>query len=132
MKLTRERLAEMKAAKMAACDWRRDLFTITEGGTEADERKLSEYFSKFLPPGSRCPACLNEFAKGILGAFLGAADGMTSLEWGLAHGECFCIKCRYPFRALHYDVGPMKSLNVALPYHPDGLFFDDPETKEEE
>ncbi len=125
--MNRERLAEMKAAQMPKCAWK-DVFTITEGTIdEADERKLTEYFSKFLPPQDKCPGCQNEFAKGVLGAFLGGASGMTGLEWGLAHGECFCLKCRYPFRALHYDVGPLKSLRFSLPYHPDGLFYDEPE-----
>jgi hypothetical protein len=77
---------------------------------------LDAYLAAFAvspKPGTciRCSAPLG----GMFGAF----------EWGLAHGEGFCGRCKYPGRAIHYvnlgeEYGEL-TVRTIVQYHPDDV-----------
>lgn len=122
-----EKLPEMKAANLPRLDWRTMVSGETDKLESADVAALDEYFAAFIQldfnaEERECPCCHSKFGKnGIMGFLMAGADGHATLEWGIAHGEAACSKCRYPYRVYHRDVGPIKFLNVGLPYHPDEL-----------
>jgi hypothetical protein len=116
-----------------ALTWR-DVLTLNEGSTLSDteQTSLNEYFGQFADPKRNdkgetlCVGCsLPFYNDGLMSALLGASPGRTSYEWGIAHGICKCIKCGWPARAYHYDIGKddagqpiIKRMNVTLPFHP--------------
>lgn len=109
-------LQALKDKGLPRLDWR-TIFKV-EGTdiTDADNKAMDEYFSQFLAPGP-CPKCGSQLTGDILKQFI----GLATFTWGLAHGEGFCSKCKYPARAYHRNVGPIEFLNMVLPYHPDEL-----------
>lgn len=96
------------------------IFEGTESLSEADSKVLAEYFRAFTNVEGKCPGCGATLGGG-LSEFL---TGGATFIWGIAHGEGTCRKCGYPCRALHYDIGPIKTLPLILPYHPDELSFE--------
>ncbi len=105
-----KRLEEIKSKNMPKLNWREILDAKGDISTEHSEA-LTEYFSKFVKSDG-CPNC---GAKG-LGPF-------NNVAWHIQHGEAYCTTkdCGWPYRGIHYDVGPIKALTLFLPYHPDGL-----------
>lgn len=115
----------MAPSEMNRFNWR-DVIAV-KGDDEqawAFTAKLDEYFSQFaemprrdidlgLMGGSHC--CVNCGA--LVGGFLG------TVRWGLVHGEAFCDRCNWPYRAHHRpsdEDGEIFSLtNFLLPYHED-------------
>lgn len=92
------------------------------------EAAVDKYFAQFIQLEFKedseraCPCCQSKFgANGIVGFLMAGAEGHATLEWGLGHGEATCSKCCYPYRVYHRDIGPIKFLNIGLPYHPDEL-----------
>ena len=126
-------LETMKAANLPRLDWR----TMVSGGadqlSEEDTAALDGYFQQFIQldfsghAERECPCCRAKFGKdGIVGFLMAGAEGYATLEWGIANGEASCSKCHYPFRVYHRDVGPIKFLNIGLPYHPEELRVNKP------
>jgi hypothetical protein len=114
------RLTELKAANMPHVTWH-DVFVT--GIDELPElNATNEYFSRFVqvPVDERgcvlCVCCGAILAGGLLGVLLGDTFRRT-----LTHGEGECRNCRWPSRALHYNVGPIRRLEAILQYHPDGI-----------
>lgn len=118
-----EKLPQMQSANLPRFDWR----SIVESGADQlgddDTKALDEYFVQFTPKiDNKCPCCQSSFGdNGIASFLLAGAIGHTTLEWGLANGEAFCVTCGWPYRVYHRNVGPIRQLNYALPYHPDEL-----------
>lgn len=80
----------------------------------AEAVAMANYFRRYAEPSKDCLGC---------GAALSGLFGLIgTFTWGIAHGEGVCRDCGYPYRALHYDVGPIKSFNMILPHHPDDLY----------
>lgn len=124
----KDNLATMQAANLPRLDWRTMLKGDLDKLSSEDVAALDTYFQHFIQldftddPEHRCPCCQSSFGKdGLVGWFMAGADGHATLEWDIAHGEAFCSRCKYPFRVYHRDVGPIKFLNLGLPYHPDEL-----------
>lgn len=109
-------LAELQAADLPRADWRD--FLKGEGLTPEHEAAFDAYFKQFLPPGV-CVMCGAQQGGDVLAGILGTAK----FQWAIAHGEGFCNAdgCHYPGRAYHYDVGPIKKMNLILQYHPSEL-----------
>lgn len=105
-------LDTLKASGIARLDWR-DLLTLTGELTDEETAAMDKYFSRFVKSDKgKCISC--ELVQGgLISALLGG------FRWGLAHGEGRCSRCGWPGRALHYDVGPIKRLEIILQYHPD-------------
>ncbi len=117
MKLTDERIEELRAKQLPRLDWR-DLFDVTEGQvTIEDAAAMSAYFSRFVMSPEGKGGCINcELVQGgLISALLGG------FRWGLAHGEGSCSRCGYPARAIHYEVGIIRRLEAIFQYHPDEL-----------
>lgn len=124
-----------------------DLGDWKEGADPRIMKIIDDYFHQFIAPirdpkitnGEEttqevCPACGEGFT-GLL-ASLGVGAG---IEWGLAHGEGNCSKCRWPYRGHHfiYDPEELQSAeaapgaakpeplltihNMFLAYHPDNV-----------
>lgn len=110
-------LKTLQEAALPHLDWRDILKVEGEGLSEADVAAMTEYFSHFLKPGGGCVKCSAQQGGDILDAFIGKAK----FTWGLTNGEGFCSDCKYPARAYHREVGPIKFLNMILQYHPDEL-----------
>lgn len=66
--------------------------------------RLSEYLTAFISPVKSdrpsidCPCC---------GAMIYSGGGpldalLSSFEWGLAHGDGFCGRCKWPIRMYHF------------------------------
>jgi hypothetical protein len=106
------------ALNLPRLSWR-DVFEIKgDGFTDEDAAVLDAYLSKFtMRDGNLCPGCDAPLSGDMVAQLLGAA----TFTWGLAHGEGFCRKCRYPARAYHRDFGPVKFVSAVLPYHPEEL-----------
>lgn len=118
-------LQRLKDANLPRMSWR-DVLTIKEGEAlpEADEKALSEYFRRFVKTeGGKCVCCGDvqggSFEDSMM-AFLGVGKA-SRFTWGLAHGEGHCSNCKWPARAYHFDVGPIKRFGAILQYHPDEL-----------
>jgi hypothetical protein len=89
---------------VATIDIVKDADTLSEGARS----RLSEYLSGFHAPaykenaggertGIACPACDSRVYSGdILDALL------PGFEWGIAHGDGFCISCKWPIRMYHF------------------------------
>lgn len=94
-----------------------DVFTVNEGETAdpAIVAELDKYLAHFTP--GPCPGCGAPLTGDLIHQFIGAA----TFTWGLAHGEGFCSKCKYPARAYHRDIGPIVRFEKVLAYHPDEL-----------
>jgi hypothetical protein len=129
-RMTRERLAELKAANLPIMR-ATDVADIKEQGEEATKAMaiLDDYLKIFVKPDEhgKCICCgARQGAKNIVDAMLEGA----AFKWGLAHGEGFCSRCHYPARAYHFlkldDSGEESRLCIILQYHPDGLSFDHP------
>jgi hypothetical protein len=102
-----------------------DYFSKPEGaGEEAEalaDDELSRwdaYLSQFARlTEAQCLCCGTPlrcaFGLGLLGGF----------EWGLAHGEGHCSRCRYPMRGHHRVDGLGTIRNLFLAYHPSTLSF---------
>lgn len=117
-------LAAAKAEHWPRLSWR-DVFNVTGEDADAiDDAALFDYFARFLPIQHHetsktciaCAGCGERLSGGLMGFLMGA-----TFEWGIAHGEGFCRECGYPGRAIHYDVGPIKRIEIVLQYHPDEL-----------
>lgn len=115
------KLDELKAARMPRLYWRTILAPEWDETTEEGRAwvaALDAYFVHFVRFG-KCVAC-GEHLTGLFGSF----------RWGLANGEGECGACGYPARGIHRNVGPIKSLHLALQYHPDELAISaDPESE---
>lgn len=109
-------IARLKKENLERLDWR-DLFK--EDGVASlpkeDSEAMDEYFRQFLKPGQGCVSCGKKQSGGdnIIDQFLD-----SHFTWGMANGEGFCSNCKYPARAYHRSVGPIKFLNMILQYHP--------------
>lgn len=132
-KLTPEKLDELHAKALPRVT-HADLLTVTKGEfTSEDKYALDTYLSKFVKPQTNdagkhtCVGCDHVIRGGIEGFMLGGAPDSCTMEWGLAHGECFCSNCGWPARAYHFDVGPIKRMEIVLQYHPDGISIRNPE-----
>lgn len=118
-------LQRLKDANLPRMSWR-DVLTVKEGEAlpEADEKALTEYFAHFVKTeDGKCVCCgerqgggFDEAIKGMLGI-----SGGSRFTWGIVHGEGFCSACKWPARAYHFDVGPIKRFEAILQYHPDEL-----------
>ena len=70
---------------------------------EAARARLAEHLSHFLKPKLadncvQCPCC-----GGALWHGGGVLDALCStFRWGLAHGDGFCGRCKWPVRFYHY------------------------------
>ena len=108
-------LPELQAAHLPRLDWRELL--VGKDLTPDEEQTLADYFQHFVIPGPCIKCGAQQGGKSEIDALLGLAH----FRWGIAHGEgqCSVEGCGYPARALHYDVGPIKRLNLILQYHPD-------------
>lgn len=124
MKAEKE-LRRLQDANLPRLNWR-DVLTVKDGEqlSEADEKALSEYFARFVKTdGGKC-VCCGDVQGGNLEASMMAALGVgraARFTWGIAHGEGFCSTCKWPARAYHFDVGPIKRMEAILQYHPDEL-----------
>ena len=123
-----EQLETMKAAQLPRLDWRTLVASGADELSADDTSALDDYFKQFIQlefkedSECKCPCCQSNFGKnGIVSFLMADAEGYATLEWGIANGEAACSKCRYPYRVYHRDVGPIKFLNIGLPYHPDEL-----------
>jgi hypothetical protein len=113
-------------------DWR----TLIEPKAETPPdiiAALDKYFEPFAqgpftvkPDGKRdfgkqpCLKCDAPLSGGLAEALLGEGG----FEWGLAHGEGHCRKCRWPARAYHFikdaDGKDLMSIRgFIIQYHPD-------------
>lgn len=116
-------LHDLQHAHLPRLDWR-DIFTVKGELDPAEVHALEAYFSRFLHPAKApakagaCVRCGEVQGGSLIDALF---SGGARFTWGLAHGEGFCEVCKYPGRALHYDVGPIKALRIILQYHPDDL-----------
>lgn len=112
-RITQERLNEL--ASLPRLNWR-DMFAAEDGITPEDEAAMDSYFAKFVKmDGGKCINCAR-----TQGGFRAALIG-GGFTYDLTHGEGHCRTCGYPGRANHYDIGPIKSLEVILQYHPSQL-----------
>jgi hypothetical protein len=111
-------LKSLQEAQLPRLDWR-SFIKVTEGELSyADVSALDNYFRQFVSNKDGCIMCgAQQGAKDIVDAFLCKAR----FEWGLANGEGFCGACKYPARAYHRNVGPIKFFQAILQYHPDEL-----------
>ncbi len=100
--------------------------TVDEVFTVHSGEEFTEYLAEYLKPFAspifkdekkeeflclKCGKSLNQF---MLGTF----------QWGLAHGEGFCGKCKWPARLYHYlklPDGTEGKITLMLQYHPDGV-----------
>lgn len=121
-------LQVMKAAHLPRMNWRTMVSAGADQLSAEDAAALDSYFQQFIQLDFTentervCPCCQSKFgSNGIVSFLMAGAEGHATLEWGIANGEATCSKCRYPYRVYHRDVGPIKFLNVGLPYHPDEL-----------
>lgn len=128
---TPKTLGELQSLGLPHLDWR-DLMKA-EGLNAEDESALSAHFAAFIPwqrdaeENPVCVSCGRRFYTDMLtSALLGGSEGTARLNWSLAHGEAHCSGCGYPARMIHYDVGPIKRLNLGLQYHPDVLKAEGP------
>ena len=133
-------VAELKALGLPHLAWQ-DILTPTEGAApiaDSDAATLADYFGQFAKlteddKGRRkCPGCDKPIEGGLMGAILGGAPHLTTLEWGMANGEAHCAKCGYPFRVYHRNIGGdadplIEFVQMGLAYHPDGLREREPE-----
>lgn len=108
-------LEDLQAANLPHCDWR-SFITVEGDLTPEETAALDVYFQHFLPPGP-CVKCGAAQGGDALDGLLGRAK----FTWGIAHGEGYCSTtgCGYPARAYHYNVGPIRRLEMILQYHPD-------------
>ena len=124
----KRQLSVMQKSALPHLDWRTLVSSGADQLSAEDSAALDSYFRQFIQTDftedseRRCPCCQSSFGKnGLVGFLMAGAEGHATLEWGMANGEAMCSRCRYPFRVYHRDVGPIKFLNCALPYHPDEL-----------
>jgi hypothetical protein len=101
------RLLEAAKAKNLPHPTVEQVFEVKGEFPDLDRQALETYLKKFCWTEGRCPLCDSELA--------------YSLIWALQHGEATCIRCGYPARVLHYDVGPIERVTCSLPYHPSGI-----------
>lgn len=118
------RLAELHKNPPPTMDWMNHVNDPKTELTEDDKIALDTYFRKFCRPDGTCPGCRRELPNMMIEAMIGESIGKTRLEWGLVHGEAFCVTCRYPYRGLHYNIGPFDRIQLFLAYHPSGLSYD--------
>lgn len=70
--------------------------------SEADKATLTEYLTGFLAPvigetAVSCPCCgAHVYGGGVIDALL------STFTWGLAHGDGFCSRCKWPIRMYHF------------------------------
>lgn len=119
---------DLKNAHLPRCDWREFLkFTPSPEQPflpQKDVDALDEYFKHFLPPNKDCIKCgAQQGVESPLDIFLG--KGL--FRFGIQHGEGRCMMggCNWPARAIHYDIGPIKKLEMILQYHPDVVKWED-------
>ena len=105
-------LDDLKAEHLPRCDWRTLL--RAENLSPEDETALDAHFKHFLPPGKCCMCGAQQGGDAISSAL-----GLAKFTWGIQHGEGFCYFCKWPARAYHYDIGPIKKLVIILQYHPE-------------
>ncbi len=116
-------LETLLAENIPELDWRK-IFTFEDkevgGEIPADTvftpeaiQVLDEYFKMFVAPGP----CIRCGAKQG-GDAIDNALGISKFTWGIRHGEGHCMDCMWPARALHYDIGPVKRLEMILQVHP--------------
>ena len=117
----KEELPRLQAAKLPRLSWR-DLFAVKEEGklTAEDEAAMDAYFGHFVKTEG-CVCCGGKQG----GDFMDALTGAALFRWGIATGEGACSRCGYPARAMHGEIGPIKSLNAILQYHPEELQLPD-------
>ena len=114
----KEALSALKARSLPRCT-ADSVVKPTEGSNPDEAAKLiaevDKYLTAFLPYSNDCVCCGTKLCGLMVGTF----------TWGLANGEGFCGRCKYPARAIHRvgDIGTLS--NFVLQYHPDGLSFDD-------
>lgn len=112
-------LQRLKDAAIPRAQWS-DVLTVTGEGkfTPEEETALANYFAHFAKPDDgKCICCGAKQGGGLMDGLMGNAK----FRWGLAHGEGFCDVCKYPGRAYHFDMGPIKRMECILQYHPDEL-----------
>lgn len=128
------RLRELQEQDIPRLTWD-TLIEVKPGSpplTDEQQAELNAYFGRFCLPFVKndtvvCPGCEAQVVGGLLGSFLGGGEGKTYFDWAIVHGECRCVKCGYPARALHYDLGGkgkdavIERMTFMLPYHPHDL-----------
>jgi hypothetical protein len=132
-------IAELQALHLPRMTWR-DVLSPVEGAeppSAEDQHAMDIYFGHFVTAKDDdghlvCVRCRNRIRGGIEGFLMGGAPGSTSMEWGLVHGECFCVRCKWPARAYHFDIGRkddplIKRMSLMLQYHPDECIERKPE-----
>ena len=116
---------QLKEDHLPHCDWRTFLkFTGPDGTepTKAEIDALDHHFQHFVPPGPCIKCGHQQGVDNVLDAYLGKGR----FKYGIRHGEGQCSTggCGWPARALHYDIGPIKKLELILQFHPDVVTFD--------
>jgi len=105
------------------------IFEVTDGEIAPDDvTAIDAYLGQFVAPNEKGECC------GCGGKLTGGFEsvlGLTTFRWGLAHGEGFCSECKYPARAYHFNVGPIKRFECVLQVHPDLLIADNNEEDED-
>ena len=112
-----ERLAGLQAENLPVMT-ARDVYGAEAEALFSDAQLavLDEYFCIFTPAPTDAD-----------GREVCVCCGGRGVEWGLAHGEAFCMHCDWPHRVYHRDIGGkgddavVKFLSRALAYHPSGL-----------
>lgn len=118
---------QVKDEHLPHCDWRSFLtFTPTPDQPylpEKDGDALDEYFRHFVPPGD----CIKCGAQQRMDDVVDMLMRRGRFRFGMKHGEGKCINsgCGWPARAIHYNVGPIKRLELILQYHPDVVSWDE-------
>lgn len=117
---------QLKDAHLPHCDWREFLkFTSTSDIPflpQKDADVLDEYFRHFVPSGP-CIKCGHQ--QGVANV-MDVLIGKGRFRYGIQHGVGTCSTggCGWPARALHYDIGPIKKLEMILQFHPDVVSWD--------
>jgi hypothetical protein len=117
---------QLKELHLPFFNWR-DLFHFTPSSDmpflpQKDADALDSYFQHFVPPGP----CIKCGAQQGTGGLLDRVFARSRFRYGLKHGEGQCTTggCGWPARALHYNIGPVKELEMILQYHPDVVTWD--------
>lgn len=122
---------QLKDLHLPHCDWRDFLKFTGEGDIpRKDVEQMDHYFQHFvylldpLKPNNEnlCIKCGHPQG----GTQFEGAMGIARFRFGIVNGEGQCQTggCNWPARAIHRNVGPLKSLELILQFHPDVVTWD--------